>query len=189
MIYFISDTHFGNKKYIGYCQRPFQSNEEMDQAIIQNINNIVKPKDILYCLGDFCHKGEDPKKYREQILCNKIHLILGNHDIENKFDKGFESISLIKEITHCKQKIIMCHYPMRAWHKSYKNSWMLYGHVHNRLDKEDRESFKLTLDVGVDNSLNYGKEFGSPWSFKEIKKLFSAKQKKIHVRPIDRTIH
>lgn len=177
MIYFISDTHFGNKKHIGYCQRPFESTEEMDIEIIKNINRVVKPKDTLYFLGDFCHKGDNPKPYREQIKCNNIHLLLGNHDIETKFNKGFKSISLIKEIHYSKQRIIMCHYPMRAWPKSYKNSWMLYGHVHNRLNQEDQESFKLTLDVGVDNSLNHNKPFGEPWSFREIENLFFLKKK------------
>lgn len=178
MIYFLSDTHFGNKKYLGYCQRPFSSNKEADESIIQSINDTVKTNDTLYFLGDFCHQGDNPKIYRQKIQCKNIHLILGNHDIEKKFINGFKSISLLKEIVYRKQKIVMCHYPMRAWNKSYRNSWMLYGHVHNRLNHEDEKSFKLTLDVGVDNIYNRNVPFGTPWSFEEINQLFTQKKKK-----------
>jgi hypothetical protein len=52
---------------------------------------------------------------------------------------------------------------------------MLYGHVHSRLNDEDKDSKRLTLDVGVDNTANYNKPFGQPWSFKELQKLFSQK--------------
>jgi len=52
---------------------------------------------------------------------------------------------------------------------------MLYGHVHSKLDNEDQTSKRLTLDVGVDNTVNYGKIFGEPWSFKEIQKLFNSR--------------
>jgi hypothetical protein len=50
---------------------------------------------------------------------------------------------------------------------------MLYGHVHSKLDHEDKN--RLTLDVGVDNCANYGKPFGQPFSFKEIQQLFNQK--------------
>lgn len=177
MIYFLSDTHFGDKP-IGYCQRQFTSIEDIDTQIINNINATVKINDTLYFLGDFCHKGQNPKKYRDQIICKNIHIVLGNHDSEKHLGKNFKSISHIKEIVHCKQKIIMCHYPMRAWHKSYRNSWMLYGHVHGRLNDEDQQSFKFTLDVGVDNTIKYNKPIGSPWSFKELNNIFSHRKKK-----------
>jgi calcineurin-like phosphoesterase family protein len=176
MLYFLSDTHFGNKP-IGYCRRKFTNIEEIDNQIINNINKKVKINDTLYFLGDFCHKGENPKKYRDKIVCNNIHIILGNHDLEKYFKKNFKSVSYIKEITHSKQKIILCHYPMRAWHKSYRNTWMLYGHVHGRLNSEDQSSFKLTLDVGVDNTIAYNKNIGEPWSFKELKTIFSNRTK------------
>lgn len=177
MIYFLSDTHFGDNKPVGYCQRPFDNIEVLDSTVIKNINDTVKKKDILYFLGDFCHKGKNPKKYREQINCDNIHIILGNHDNEKHCQKYFQSISHIKEITHNKQKIVLCHYPMRAWHKSYRNTWMLYGHVHGRLNNEDIHLCRATLDVGVDNTIANSKELGSPWSFAEIKQLISKRTK------------
>jgi len=181
MIYFISDTHFGHKNIVGYCKRPFVDTHEMNKTIIDNINSVVKPSDTLYFLGDFCHRGGEPKKYRKQIICEDIHVILGNHDNEDKFsEKDFSSIGLMKEIVHCNQKIILFHYPMRAWNKSYRKSWMLYGHVHGRLHNEDESLGRFTLDVGVDNKRE-GVGFGTPYSFKEIQKLFGDREKKFKV--------
>jgi len=184
MIHFIADTHFGHRNIVGYCQRPFQTTEEMDSTIIDNINAVVKPRDTLYFLGDFCHRGGDPKKYRKKINCEDIHIILGNHDNEEKFNKkDFSSIGLMKEIIYCNKRIVLFHYPMRAWNKSYRNSWMLYGHVHGRLHTEDDVLGRYTLDVGVDNKRE-GVGFGTPFSFKEIQKLFSDRTKKFKTAPL-----
>ena len=53
---------------------------------------------------------------------------------------------------------------------------MLYAHVHSKLDHEDKNSSKKTLDVGVDNTINYGKPFGQPFSFKEIQNIMNKKR-------------
>lgn len=177
MIYFTSDLHFSHKNIINYCERPFEDVHEMNKFIIEQINSIVKENDELYILGDFCHHKSLPITFREKINCKKVHLILGNHDLCHKFDDaGFESIDFVKEITHCNQKIFMSHYPHRSWPSSHKGCFHLYGHTHSKLNHEDVASNKLTLDVGVDNTVNYGKPFGQPWSFKELQVLFSKRK-------------
>jgi calcineurin-like phosphoesterase family protein len=183
-VFFISDLHLGHDKIRGYCGRPFLCREEMDTAIISAINKTVSKKDILYILGDFCHKGGDVKEYRERINSQYVHIILGNHDNINKFGDEFASIEYQKMILYKNQKVFMCHYPMRSWPSSYRKSWMLYGHVHGRLHREDIDSGRLTLDVGVDNKRE-GMEFGTPWSFKEIEQQFRARTKKNSRSPID----
>jgi calcineurin-like phosphoesterase family protein len=183
MIYFISDTHFGHYNIIKYCDRPFDNIHIMDQVIFDNINEVVGQDDTLYILGDFCFKGKKPIEYRLRILCQDVHLILGNHDKRTDFIhsnaadmNGFSSIQEVKEIIYCNQRIYLSHYPHRSWPASHKGSWMLFGHVHSKLDHEDRISNRKTLDVGVDNTANYNKPFGQPWSFKELKKLFNDKE-------------
>jgi calcineurin-like phosphoesterase family protein len=158
----------------------------MDQVMFNNINEVVGHDDILYILGDFCFKGKKPLDYRLRINCKNIHLILGNHDKRTDFYpdeqtvdmQGFSSVQEVKEITYCNQRIYLSHYPHRSWPASHKGSWMLYGHVHSKLDHEDRISNRLTLDVGADNCVNYGKPFGQPFSFKEIQQLFNKKVEK-----------
>jgi len=180
VIYFTSDTHFGHNNIIKHCNRPFDNVHIMDQVIFDNINQVVGYDDTLYIVGDFCFRGKKPLDYRLRINCREVHLILGNHDKRTDFYpnestvdmNGFSSIQEVKEIIYCNQRIYLSHYPHRSWPASHKGSWMLYGHVHSRLNEEDRASNRLTLDVGVDNTVNHNKPFGQPWSFKELQKLF-----------------
>ena len=153
----------------------------MDQVIFDRINETVGVNDTLYILGDFCFKGKSPAEYLSRIVCQDVHLILGNHDrrsdyIDNmsaaRIDVGFTSVQEVKEIIYCNQRIFLSHYPHRSWPASHKGSFHCYGHVHSKLDHEDKALKRKTLDVGVDNTINYNKPFGEPWSFKEIQKLF-----------------
>lgn len=185
MLFFIADTHFGHNNIIKYCNRPFEDVHTMNSTIIDNINKVVGSNDTLYILGDFCFKGKKPLDYRIRISCQNVHLVLGNHDKRTDYFhdtivdmNGFSSVQDVQEIIYCNQKIYLSHYPHRSWPASHKGSYMLYGHVHAKFNKEDEDASKLTLDVGVDNTLNYHKPFGEPWSFKEIQKIFAARQKK-----------
>lgn len=52
-VYFIADLHFGHANIIEYCNRPFQSVEEMNEFMIQQWNKKVKKDDKVFVLGDF----------------------------------------------------------------------------------------------------------------------------------------
>ena len=68
--WFTSDFHLGHRNIIRYCNRPFHSTDEMDAAILDNLNNCVHQNDILYFLGDFCMGGPSPAaRYRDRIVC------------------------------------------------------------------------------------------------------------------------
>jgi calcineurin-like phosphoesterase family protein len=154
----------------------------MNKTILDNINEVVGVEDTLYILGDFCFRSKKPIEYRSRIVCQDVHLILGNHDRRNDYKddlQGFSSVQDVKEIIYCNQKIFLSHYPHRSWPSSHKGSFHCYGHVHSRLNNEDVASNRLTLDVGVDNTTNYNKPFGQPWSFKELQKLFSKKHRDV----------
>ena len=55
----MSDTHFGHKNVITSDSRPFEDVAEMDEALIENWNSVVKPGDTIYHLGDFAFYSED----------------------------------------------------------------------------------------------------------------------------------
>jgi calcineurin-like phosphoesterase family protein len=52
--WFTADFHLGHKNIIRYCNRPFDSVEAMNCAILERMNSAVKAHDVLYFLGEFC---------------------------------------------------------------------------------------------------------------------------------------
>ena len=79
-IWFTSDTHFNHNNIIRFCNRPWNTVEEMDKALIENWNSVVKPDDIVFHLGDFAFAPNSKWKTLLQALNGKIYLIVGNHD-------------------------------------------------------------------------------------------------------------
>jgi calcineurin-like phosphoesterase family protein len=100
-IWFTADFHFGHSNIIRYCNRPFQSVEEMDRTILDSLYDSAKANDILYFLGDFCI-GSKAKalEYRKQIRCKKIFAVPGNHDKQiRKLTEEFSWLSNLAEIS------------------------------------------------------------------------------------------
>lgn len=142
MIYFTGDTHFNHTNIIKYCGRPFADTEDMNEFMIKQWNNIVKPADDVYHVGDF---GFGPLEKLTGILRRlngKKHLCLGSHDKQIwALQEHFVEIKQILEV----ENFILCHYAMRVWPRSHYNSWHLYGHSHGKLEGQGK-----SFDVGVD---------------------------------------
>lgn len=173
--WFTSDTHYGHKNIIEYCNRPYDSVEHMNESLVAAHNNVVKETDTVYFLGDFCFGGY--QSIVEQLNGKKI-LILGNHDqkiISSKSDwiseKRFSQIVDYKEIKVSGQKICLFHFGMRVWNGSHKGAWHLYGHSHGTLPP-----LGLSVDVGVDSPYVLGKPSLRPLSFDEIADFMSKQQ-------------
>lgn len=169
MIYFTSDLHLGHTNIIKHCNRPFNSVDEMNEVIIKNINNMLKPNDELYILGDLyfgIRQTENVFEYAKKIKCNHIHLIKGNHDNSykdlvklNDEYKVFETISTYKELKYEKRLFVLCHYPFmdNAWNKARHGSIDIHGHIHSNNDynKRQKENGIFRYDVGVDANNYY----------------------------------
>lgn len=163
-IWFTSDTHFGHARIIQYSNRPFQNHEEMDEAMITRFNEVIKPGDILYHLGDVAWSNYDLSKFFGRLNSRSVHLILGNHDKANRF-KGIKQIVWMGDLksvnigtTDRTDNIQLCHYSMRTWNYKSHGSMHLYGHSHGNLPGVDR-----SMDVGVDTHNFY------PYEWSEIK--------------------
>ena len=73
-----------------YNTRDFQSIDQMNDALVNNINFKVGQNDTLIILGDIAFGGfESIGKFLDRLVCKNIHLVLGNHDhhIKKKRDK------------------------------------------------------------------------------------------------------
>lgn len=163
-IWVTSDTHFGHENIIKYTKRPFSTVEEMDETIIKNWNEVVKPRDIVWHLGDFSWRSAG---YYRRRLNGDINLILGNHDFKKlgiADRRLFQSVNTLFEFKQGDISITLCHFAMRVWNKSHFNAWHLYGHSHGTLPGQGK-----SIDVGVDTHGFY------PYSFDEIKSIMNAR--------------
>jgi calcineurin-like phosphoesterase family protein len=154
MIWFTSDTHFSHEKIIKYCDRPVKNAAEMNVLMLKNINELVKPEDELYHLGDFGTGGwSNMVTILNQITCKNLHYIIGNHDrnmLHDNVREKFKSFDYYKEIVVEGERICLSHFPMLEWHQMHRGAWMLHGHSHNTLDYPDSIKNCRILDIGVD---------------------------------------
>ena len=81
MYFFTADEHFCHANIIKYCNRPFDSVEEMDKAIIDRHNSVVQPKDTVIHVGDFCmSKNRGMVESIVKQLKGKHIFLRGSHD-------------------------------------------------------------------------------------------------------------
>jgi calcineurin-like phosphoesterase family protein len=197
-VFFCSDPHYGHSNIVrgtsnwgggGSC-RDFDTLEEHDSTLVDNINKTVGVDDILFCLGDWAFGSynnneniSNLRKFREQLKCKNLHLVYGNHDQEIKRNKDnsqslFSSVGNYLEIVvtdnpmHQSEKplkysIVLSHYSFNVWDKCHAGSWMLFGHSHGSLEGVVGKS----IDVGFDTH----KEF-RPYSFQELKEIMANKE-------------
>ena len=159
-IFFTSDTHFGHKNILKYCNRPFGSVSEMDDTLIRNWNKVVDENSLVFHLGDFNFGGINFfKKIREQ-LNGHIVLIRGNHDtLPYKYDltSYFEVIVPQLKIRLDQRTIYMNHFPYLCFSDGLvENVIQLFGHVHTQRNGISPDASQLKYlntnqyDVGVD---------------------------------------
>lgn len=140
MIYFTSDWHIGHNKEFIYAERGFSSIEEHNTAILLRCNEIVGPDDELWILGDLAMGGDEKEWNRvyNQLICQNIHYIQGNHDTNKKMDiydgYGFEYHGYADVIKFGKKMTFyLSHYPtMVGNYGDKKPLWNLSGHTHSK---------------------------------------------------------
>lgn len=172
-VFFTSDLHFGSEAIIEQAARPFPSVKEMDDALIEKINERVKPSDILFILGDIATASYDATEELKKIGCRKI-LITGNHDVKWKrhhhFTAQFDNVLDIGTYRTESAVITLCHYPMAEWDGMMKQPgwddpahprnihvtcehWLFYGHTHNVTSSGAPRMLRynpVAVNVGVD---------------------------------------
>ena len=143
----IRDTHFYHSKILGYCQRPFETVEEMNEVLIKNWNSVINEDDIVYILGDFCFGNKEMLREIVSQLKGRKILILGNHDRLTKgayLDVGFETVTKNPMIVD--EDFILSHHPLQGDLGRFYN---IHGHKH-KLPSEAQFSPKH-FDIGVDD--------------------------------------
>lgn len=137
-IWITSDLHLNHENIIKYCNRPFNSIEEMNNTLIDNWNNVVAPEDVIICLGDFClGQKSNVEKFVSRLNGNKL-LVIGNHDrATEEFYRtaGFrKAVKKMDAMIYKDVPILFSHCPVEL--KEDGNVVNIHGHLHWK-DKKD----------------------------------------------------
>lgn len=183
-IYFTSDLHFGHENIIKYCNRPFNSVEEMNEGLIELWNSVVDPNDTVWILGDLVMgRVNESLKHVERLNGFKV-LFCGNHDRPWKKSEDSKWFKLYKRYlntiivdpstqTHMLYgglPVEFSHFPFPGSEENdnrYQEEcppdtgqWLIHGHVHDAWRQKGR-----LINVGIDAWA------GKPVSSKELFEL------------------
>ena len=169
-IFITSDCHFSHKNLVRgvtnwrtqdgeipiESTRDFETIDMMNQQLVDNINTLVGQDDTLIMLGDVSFGGfENIEIFLDRLVCQNIHLILGNHDMHIQNNRGniqsrFLSVQHYLEVNINDRNFVLCHYPLQSWHGLNKGVIQLHGHTHLGNNKKFGNGKKM--DVGVDGN-------------------------------------
>lgn len=160
-VYFTSDTHFGHVHILSYCNRPWNSVEEMNEGLVERWNSVVSPDDVVYHLGDFAMGKRENILYRKR-LNGRVVLIRGNHDRSAnimRHEAGFDEVYDRLSIKVDGMKLYLAHIPQGVYdptQRKYSSNllhtpptdadFFLCGHVHQQWDRAGDN----LINVGVD---------------------------------------
>ena len=168
-IFFASDHHFHHQNILtfknqdGTRLREFESAEHMNEHMVTSHNNVVKPQDKVYFLGDVTMtRNATGLEILGRLNGEKV-LVKGNHDLctAQQYLKYFKDI----RGSHQFDGIILTHIPI---HPESLARWGLnvHGHLHSNVVRmqlaqiPDRRYFNVSVE-----RINY-----TPISLEQIKK-------------------
>lgn len=147
-VWLTSDLHFGHGNIIKYCDRPYESVEEMNEDLVVKCNEKVGDDDLVINLGDVGFLKKDKIEFYLSRLKGHKMLLLGNHDnrehVEGLFDKGVYDYA---EISRGSAVYVLCHFPILSWNGKYHGIPHLHGHTHGTLDNTGELRFDMGIDV------------------------------------------
>ena len=150
--FFTADTHFGDPDILGQRGSRFKSLDDHDEGLIARWNEMVRPADEVWHLGDFA-AGASPARCAEIFdrLCGIKRLVRGNQDSNRVLglawaDPPVESARIsVQDDQGTEWRLFLAHYAQRAWPGLWRGTRPLYGHTHGTLADTQR-----SCDVGVD---------------------------------------
>ena len=78
-VWFTADLQFGHRDILGYSHRPFADVEQTNDRLVQHWNEVVRPDDTVWVLGDVAPgRIEDTLGLMTELRGHKV-LLAGNH--------------------------------------------------------------------------------------------------------------
>lgn len=145
-----ADFHLDHANVIKHSNRPYETVEQMNEALVENWNKKVSKKDTTIIIGDFAWKNHG---HWISALNGKKILVLGSHDKMNKkYLQCFTDVKMIYYFTIKDRPFVASHCCQRIWEKCHYGSVHVHGHCfdeeteiltkrgfvrHNEINKED----------------------------------------------------
>ena len=132
--YVISDLHLEHTNIIEYCDRPFDTVEEMDERLVENWNETVGKDARVVFLGDLAFRFDEEELggWLDKLNGN-IVFVEGDHDhVGNTIDSLATHEYHVFE--HGDYEFFCTHHPekvLRDW-----DCWVIHGHHHNNWPEE-----------------------------------------------------
>lgn len=139
MIYFTADLHIGHDKDFIWEERGFSSVEEHDREILKRWNEVVKPEDTVYILGDLA-LGQNENEWDNIFydLNGNIFFIQGNHDTNRRISI-YQARYIMSYLgaayfwKYGKKDFYLSHFPTLVSNEGDKKFlWNLSGHTHSK---------------------------------------------------------
>jgi len=137
--FFFSDPHFDHTNIIRYCNRPFKDADEMNETILHNYLEVVKPDSLVFFLGDIAFgRGSRKPQWWLAQLPGIITYIKGSHDHglrPTNLDNCHTSLILNTGVG----KVLLIHSPWEVEARNWQG-WVIHGHTHSTqmVDREHR---------------------------------------------------
>ena len=159
-IFFTSDTHFCHDRGFVYEPRGFKNIDEMNAAIVERWNSVVKPEDTVYHLGDAMLNDNTLGSELIEKLNGHIIMIRGNHDTNNRLLiyeglKNVDDCGKWADLVKCgKYTFYLSHFPTNTSNLE-KDAHLsqhiinLYGHTHQKTNFYN--DIPYMYHVGVDS--------------------------------------
>lgn len=162
-IFLTSDLHMSHDKDFIWGVRGFKNVTEMNEALVENWNKIVKPDDIVWNLGDIALSSTEQAIPYLQALNGTQYWLLGNHDHASRVKAICDACPNITVPRHTfvtKMRIgdvlvYLGHYPMDTYNydenKPFERHVIdLHGHTHQTTNWRNLNN-PFMYHVGVDS--------------------------------------
>lgn len=142
-IWVASDHHFRHKNILNYKDdqgelirgKVFKDIDEHDNLIVEWHNELVKPQDHVYFLGDLAI-NQGGLEFVKKMNGHK-RLVRGNHDIfktKKYLEAGIDEIYGVRVFQNTlPQSTILSHIPLHPQSLSSRNWLNIHGHLHSNV--------------------------------------------------------
>ena len=156
MRYFTSDQHFYDSDIISYCNRPYDTPEEMNADMIKRFSQKTRDASEIYIIGDIFGSAQPRRPFEACLEVMRsldigrcpFHLIRGNHDSlsdEEYLEIGFNTVQNLAFIETETGRVMLTHDPCMV---QPIGTLAICGHIHT-LFSENWQPMRNTLSVNV----------------------------------------